>query len=184
MNIGNAVKAQRISKNLSVRELAARTGLSPGSISKIENGKTIPNVMTLKNIADAMEVPVAYFFLEEEEQLVQIIRKKDRPVLTRNISETGEVTEEMLSNGKDNLMQPCIITFSGGSHSGEAISHKGEDFIYVLKGNLLCVLEGLDRYELEEGDSMYFPSTIPHRWENLSKTEEAKIMVVASPASF
>ncbi|KMT21145.1 helix-turn-helix domain-containing protein [Clostridium cylindrosporum] len=184
MDIGKAVRTQRIMKNLSVRDLASITGLSPGAISKIENGKTIPNVLTMKNIATAMDVSVSYFFIDSEEEHIQVFRKKDRRALIRNIGEEGVVHEEMLTRGKDLRMQPDIITFSPGSNSGPPLNHKGEEFIYVLSGKLKCILEDIGDYELEEGDSIYYPSSMLHRWENVLQDEETRMIVVASPASF
>lgn len=184
MDIGKAIKTQRMLKGLSAKDLANMTGLSAGAISKIENGKNVPNVITMKNIADAMGVSVSYFFIDDEEELIQVVRKDNTPVLIRNHSQSGEVREEILFKGKELQMQPCIITFSIRSDSGKAISHKGEEFVYVLQGKVKCILEGINEYELNEGDSMYYPSTIPHRWISLCEDIEAKIMVVASPSSF
>jgi len=184
VDIGNAIKKERMNRDFSIRDLAEKSGLSPGAISKIENNKTIPNVITMKNIANAMGLSAAYFFIDKDEDLAELIRNKRRPILQRNKSELGVVTEELLSRGPNHLMQPCIITFPGGSDSEDAVTHQGEEFTYVLKGKVLCVLEGYESYKLEEGDTLYFPSTVPHRWENLSETEEAKIMVVATPQSF
>jgi transcriptional regulator with XRE-family HTH domain len=184
MDIGKAVKTQRIAKGLSVRDLASVTGLSPGSISKIENGINIPNVITMKNIANAMGVAVSYFFLDDEEELVQVVRSDKRDKLLRNNSKSGNVMEEILSKGKDLQMQPCIITFSKGSDSGEAVTHKGEEFVFVLEGKIKFVLEGINEYELYAGDSIYYPCSIPHRWINLCDDIDSRILVVASPASF
>lgn len=184
MDIGKAVRNQRILKGLSVRDLAAITGLTPGAISKIENGKTIPNVLTMKSIATAMGVPVSYFFIDNQEELIQVVRKNERNKLERNNSDSGIVYEEMLVEGKDLHMQPGIITFTPGSNSGEVLSHKGEEFVFVLSGEIKCVLEGVGTYNLQQGDSIYYPSTIPHRWENNSSYNEAKFIVIASPASF
>ncbi|MEG0332309.1 MAG: helix-turn-helix domain-containing protein [Clostridium sp.] len=184
MDIGKAVKTQRMIKNLSVRELAAMTGLSPGAISKIENGKTIPNVITIKSIASAMGVSVSYFFIDNEEELIQHTKKDQSPVFIRNSTETGQVVESMLTTGKDLHMQPCILTFTPGSNSGEGITHKGEEFVYVLEGKIACILEGVDTYVLEKGDSLYYPCSIGHKWVNLLEDRDSRIMVVASPAHF
>ncbi|MEF9951870.1 MAG: helix-turn-helix domain-containing protein [Clostridium sp.] len=184
MDIGKAVKTQRTLKNLSVRELAAMTGLSPGAISKIENGKTIPNVITMKSIASAMGVSVSYFFIDNEEELIQHTKKGKSPVFIRNSSETGEVIEELLTTGKDLHMQPCVLTFTPESNSGEGITHNGEEFVYVIEGTIDCILEGVGTYRLEKGDSLYYPCSIAHRWVNPLSDMDSKVIVVASPAHF
>src|SRR5690625_4498227 len=140
MEIGTAIKQERINRNFSIRELADKSGLSPSAISKIENNKTIPNVITMKNIANAMGLSAAYFFIEKDEDLAELVKKDRRPVLQRNATKLGVVTEELLARGSNNLMQPCIITFPGGSHSEDPVTHQGEEFTYVLKGKVLCVL--------------------------------------------
>src|SRR5699024_20131 len=106
------------------------------------------------------------------EDHIELIREKECDVLVRNQSNRGEVTEQILARGKDNQMQPCIITFTGGSHSGEEITHKGEEFTYVLEGRVRCILDHVKVYDLEQGDTLYFPSNVAHRWENLSEEKQ------------
>ncbi|GFN22287.1 hypothetical protein TAMC210_06030 [Thermanaeromonas sp. C210] len=61
MDIGNTIRMQRLAKGLSIRELARLTGLSPSAISQIETGKSIPNILTIKAITEALGISVYLF---------------------------------------------------------------------------------------------------------------------------
>lgn len=62
LDLGEKLRAVRIKKNLSLRELAARAEVSASLLSQIENGKANPSVRSLHSIADALSMPVDYFF--------------------------------------------------------------------------------------------------------------------------
>lgn len=178
MNIGKAVRSQRVQKNLSVRELAVITGLSPGTISKIENEKTVPSVITIKNIANSMGVNVAKFFIDDKEDFVEVVKKGSRNIVIGNNGQKEDICKELLFNNKSINMKPEIITLTPKSIYRGVRTHKGEEFIYILSGEIVCILEGTEEYELEEGDSMYYSCSMPYKWKNISYTDEAKIMVV------
>ncbi|QGP92571.1 HTH-type transcriptional regulator PuuR [Neomoorella glycerini] len=184
MEIGATIRAQRLAKGLSVRELARLTGLSPSAISQIETGKSVPNVLTLKAIAEALDISVISFLFDELDSRISLVKPDERRRLIRNSTPTGDLIEEFLTQGRNFQMEPAIIIVPPGANSGKPISHPGEEFIYVLEGQLKYTLEGIKEYELEEGDSLYYPCTIPHSWFNPAEEREAKFIIVATPSLF
>jgi transcriptional regulator with XRE-family HTH domain len=66
LGIGERLLAARQSRGMTLRELAARADISASQLSQIENGKAMPSVMSLQNIATALSMPIRYFFPEEE----------------------------------------------------------------------------------------------------------------------
>ena len=71
LDLGEKLRATRISQNLSLRELAARAEVSASLLSQIENGKANPSVRSLHSIADALSMPVDYFFPNGDEEKVK-----------------------------------------------------------------------------------------------------------------
>ncbi|MBE3580582.1 MAG: cupin domain-containing protein [Thermoanaerobacteraceae bacterium] len=184
MDIGNTIRMQRLAKGLSIRELARLTGLSPSAISQIETGKSIPNILTMKAIAEALGISVISFLLEDMNSKISLVRAQDRQRLIRNSTPTGDLLEEFLTQGRNFQMEPALITVPPGADSGNPISHPGEEFIYVLEGELKYFLEGVKDYDLQKGDALYYPCTIPHRWFNPSPQKEAQFLIVATPSMF
>ena len=179
MDIGELIKQKRLEKHLTVRELASETDLSVGTISQIENGKVAPNVISLKNIAKALHTSVTYF-LRDDEDCVSLVRKEDRRVLIRNTSQQGSVIEEFITVGKNCQMNPGVITTNPGDDSGDFVSHFGEEFVLVLQGSITYMLEGINTYELNEGDTLYYDTSTPHRWKN-NKDTPCVFLIVATP---
>ena len=184
MDIGGTIRNQRQSKGISVRELARLTGLSPSAISQIETGKSIPNILTMKAIAEVLDISVISFLLDDPENKISLVKRKERKHLIRNAALTGNLHEEFLAGGRNFQMEPAIISVPPRADSGRAISHPGEEFIYIFQGHLQYTLEGVKDYDLEEGDSLYYPCTIPHRWVNPSAETEARFLIVATPSLF
>lgn len=184
MEIGATIRKQRQARGFSVRELARLTGFSPSAISQIETGKSVPNILTMKAIADALGISVVSFLLDDLESKISLVKPAERRRLIRNATPTGELIEEFLVRGRNFQMEPALIVVPPRADSGKAISHPGEELIYVLGGQLQYSLEGVREYELEQGDSFYYPCTIPHRWFNPSETTEARFLIVATPSLF
>ncbi|PRR70724.1 cupin domain-containing protein [Neomoorella humiferrea] len=151
------------------------TGLSPSAISQIEIGKSIPNILTMKAITEALGISVISFLLENVDTKISLVKPGERLRLVRNSTSTGDLgdlIEEFLTQGRNFQMEPAIITVPPKADSGRAITHPGEEFIFILKGELRYILEGVNDYDLKEGDCLYYPCTIPHRWHNPSEQIE------------
>ncbi|MGI6285929.1 cupin domain-containing protein [Neomoorella humiferrea] len=164
-----------MAKGITIRELVRMTGLSPSAISQIEIGKSIPNILTMKAIAEALGISVISFLLENVDTKISLVKPGERLRLVRNSTSTGDLgdlIEEFLTQGRNFQMEPAIITVPPKADSGRAITHPGEEFIFILKGELRYILEGVNDYDLKEGDCLYYPCTIPHRWHNPSEQIE------------
>nr|WP_277997033.1 cupin domain-containing protein [Moorella humiferrea] len=160
---------------MTIRELVRMTGLSPSAISQIEIGKSIPNILTMKAITEALGISVISFLLENVDTKISLVKPGERLRLVRNSTSTGDLgdlIEEFLTQGRNFQMEPAIITVPPKADSGRAITHPGEEFIFILKGELRYILEGVNDYDLKEGDCLYYPCTIPHRWHNPSEQIE------------
>ena len=77
-------------------------------------------------------------------------------------------------------MEPHLFRISSGAGSGEAYTHEGEEFLYVLRGRLEIALDDGECYHLRPGDSFYFESDIPHSWVNPGK-HEAWVLWINTP---
>lgn len=181
--IGKALKDKRIQLNLSIRDLANTCHIAPSTISLIENGKTSPNLLTLKAICDALNIPVFSLLLEDSEDSIRLVRKEDQKAVTRNMSNGLPLTEHLLIGGK-NEMYAAIVEVPAHTNSGQYAHHGGEEFVFILKGDLIYDLEGRKRYELHPYDTLYYPNYIGHRWENNTEEDGEIMLVSTSPYQF
>ena len=174
--VGPRIRDLRTKKGLSLRALAQLSGLSTNAISLIERGDNSPTVSSLHSLASALNVPITAFFEQQGDGQVIHLKKEQRPT-----SATAGVTMENLGSGLPNQqIEPFLITIKpGGSSTSSQITHSGEEFIYVLKGSLVCKISEQE-YELEEGDSLLFLASQPHVYLNQS-SKVARILIIFQP---
>jgi transcriptional regulator with XRE-family HTH domain len=180
----------REKRQMSMRELAKRSGASTSFISQVETGKTNPTVAKLQTLATALGVPVNYFFDPHDEPPPEPNGSSHRssqpppeslnggvPVhsgvplnlvrkATRSIFELSGVTWERLTqHGRDGI-EFLEVVYEVNAGSGPLTSHFGEEFVLVCSG-VLEVRFAFDRVVLESGDSLVFDSTVPHTVRNV-----------------
>ena len=180
--IGSRLKLHRINRNMSIRELSSISKIAASTISQIETGKSSPNLLTLKAICDALDVPVFSLLMEEEKSKIQLVRNTALEPLVRNVSNGRSVKEWLIIHGK-NEMYAALVETPPHSDSG-SYSHHGEEFVFILEGRLIFDLEGHKKYILEANDTLYYPNYIGHRWENDTDSPVKMLIVSTSPYDF
>lgn len=180
--IGEKIRQVRERKEMSVEELAKASGNSVELIESLEDGSYIPSMTPLFKIARALGVRLGTF-LDDMPQTGPFVVKSGQSQevihFTGSISNLEESTLELysLAYGKgDRHMEPFIVDLHPKTADNyELSSHEGEEFIYVMDGDVeLCY--GQEKYVLGAGDSIYYDSVIPHDLH--AHQEEAKILAV------
>ena len=166
-NIGQKIKSLRKERKLTLQDVANETGFSPALISQIENNNVSPPIATLSKIARFFDVKMSYFFEEgEESSRYEIVRRNERRIVSRVISKDGSkhgYTYETLSYRKKNKkMEPFLLTVTERAQEETLYNHEGEEFLLIVSGKAEIILDD-ERYTLEEGDAVYFDSTVKHR---------------------
>ena len=167
--IGGKLKQLRTEKKLSIAELSKLSDVSTGLISQIERDLVVPSVTSLWRLAKALDTNINYFFHEEPAEEHFVTRKGEhQTIVTHHDSSYYKLLHP---TGSDRAMDMMEITLkSGYSYEKKALSHEGEECGYVLKGTLTVFLNGKD-YILQEGDSIYFDSSLPHKYINNGKED-------------
>ena len=179
MELGDKIRSLRLKQKISIEQLSAMSGLSKGLISQIERDITGPSVASLWKISKALNVTMNYFF-DEYDDFNQIVRKDERKKI---MMKNGDRTYELLCPNLKNQIEMLWIEIEpNDSNSEELISHDGEECGVVLKGTLR-ILSGDNVYDLNEGDSIYLDSTIPHKYVNTG-TELSVSVWSMTPPSF
>ncbi len=191
-SIGARLAELRKEHRYSIRKLADRAGVSASLISDVERGKVEPSISTLKRVSDALGTTLTYFFSEPAKQTGRVVRAGERVVLQGLDSVSGEVRSAIQTSGiRFELASPeqaerIEAIFGryevGASLGDEPLTHVGEEWGMVLKGRLK-VWVGDEIHFLDPGDSIWFPSTTPHRMENVAD-EPTEYIWIDTPKSF
>jgi len=161
--IANHVRARRQEIGQSVGQLAARTGISKGMLSKIENCQSSPSLATLARLASALDMPVTSLFrgLAEERDAVYV-RASSGPEIVRQGTRAGHRYQLLGSlRGPDRKFEPLLVSLTERSEVFPLFQHSGVEMLYMLEG----VMEygyGRQRYRMEPGDTLQFEGDIAH----------------------
>ncbi|RII28752.1 MAG: Cro/Cl family transcriptional regulator [Geobacter sp.] len=181
-NIGAKIKKLRLAKKMTLQAVARETGFSPALISQIENNNVSPPIATLSKIAKFFDVKIGLFFNEDEEECrYEVVRKGERKVIPRVISRAGTsqgYSYESLSFRKQNKkMEPFFLTVTERTAEENTYSHDGEEFLFIMKGVAEMLLDD-ERVTLQEGDCVYFDSSMKHRLLSKDGSEVQVLAVV------
>ena len=176
-DIGNKIKELRVMNGLTQEELADRAELTKGFISQIERNHTSPSISTLEDILQCLGVTVAEFFSQaDDEQIVfgeeDYFEKVDKDLKSR--------IEWIIPNAQKNEMEPIRMTLSPGGSSYPDNPHEGEEFGYVISGEITLHL-GNAIHKVKAGESFYYVGDKIHY---ISSKKGAEVIWVSTPPSF
>ena len=177
MDIGEKLKELRILKGLTQEDLAGRAELSKGFISQLERNLTSPSIATLMDILQCLGTSIGEFFYESPEEQI-VFGKTD--YFEKHDGELGNVIQWIIPNAQKNMMEPILLTLEAGGETYPDNPHEGEEFGYVLQGNISIHI-GNKTYKAKKGESFYFVSDKKHY---LSSKAGASLIWVSSPPSF
>jgi transcriptional regulator with XRE-family HTH domain len=160
LNIGDRIKMLRITQNRTMQEIAEASDLSKSMISKIENNKTVPSVAALVKIAGALGTNISSL-LEQEGRVNTVITTAQKALESLTATDKGYSIYPYASQYHDKKMQPFLFTARKGEVVPHELSHEGEEFVYVIKGQMNMQV-GETFYLLNTGDSLYFNSVQKH----------------------
>ncbi|ACB86129.1 helix-turn-helix domain-containing protein [Natranaerobius thermophilus] len=177
--IGETIKKLRQTKDLKLKDVSEETGISTGLLSQIERGQVQASLGSLWKISKALEVPLGSFFEELNREKVSVVRKEDRKQLDIPRS---NVIYQLLSPDMNRKIEMLLVTLKSGEvEEHEKVTHEGEECGLVIKGKL-GITVGDETITLEEGDSAYFDSTIPHRFFNPGDEESISVWAMTPPS--
>jgi DNA-binding transcriptional MerR regulator/mannose-6-phosphate isomerase-like protein (cupin superfamily) len=172
--IGPRLRRLRIQRGVGLAEVAAAAGISVGFLSALERSQMSASVGTLRRLARYYRTNILDFF-DTTELNTRLVRPPKRKVL-----EAGPgVRMELLAWG-NKVMEPHLFRIAPQAGSGESYAHEGEEFLFVLRGELQIALAE-EEYHLKRGDSFYFESATPHRWKNPGRSETWLLWVNTPP---
>jgi transcriptional regulator with XRE-family HTH domain len=164
---GRIVRAIRKKLGLTLAEVARECGCTVSFLSKLENGRTAPSLNTLHRIATSLGVNIGTLAPQENSGARRIVRANGRTTLDAPLIRRGDgIKLEMISSQSDGeLFQVNLHHVAPGGRSDGQIVHAGNEFIYILNGEIDLHLAD-DVIRLGEGDAAFFRSTEPHGYAN------------------
>ena len=191
VEVGQQLRALRQSRGMTIQHLANLTDLSRTYISQIESGAANPSVGTLKKVADVLGVPMGTLFSAGLDQQpdppapattaqpeVRVVRRDGR----KSLSWPGRPWKTyLLTPDLQRKLEVLLNELMPGDTVDEAYTHEGEEFGFVLEGQYEVTV-GDEVYLLEEGDSISYPSHLPHKMRVVGDRPSRSIWVITPPS--
>lgn len=178
--LGKRLKELRLGRRLSLRQLSEMTGTSASFISQLERGLTGASTASLNQMACALGVSVAVLFEDRPAESHGVLRRSARPSLP-----TGHGCRKMLLSRRPvRDMEVYVGEFDVGGATGPHLYTHGSahEMLVVLRG-VVEVSLGDARHVLEEGDSIEYATSTPHRTENIGSGRAEVMWIIAPPTS-
>jgi transcriptional regulator with XRE-family HTH domain len=197
-----ALARRRKALGMSMSALAREVGISPSMVSQIERGQTLPSVATLFALATALGADVDIFFGDREDgerlrrapalaearpeavarqtrEQLYVVRRGERA----SVDIRGGVRWERLTPQPLEIVEFLELVYSPGAESSpELYRHPGTEMVLVLEGTFRIHI-GFEQYVLEHGDSIQFPSSLPHRYVNPTDRVARAVTVILADAA-
>lgn len=170
---------------MSVREQARVLGMSPSSLSELENARGGVSLRRLQQVADHFGLHITDLLAEDESPngtgtvaTCEVIRSV---ATVPGVSRGQGVRYQLLGSSRGHALQAAVVTFEpGGGYADDKISHPGEEFCYVVYGCVELLL-GDDVHSLGQGDAVRFRAEVPHALRNPSTEGMAVVIGAATP---
>jgi len=174
--IGGRVRRFRTRAGISGVKLAAAAGVSQPFLSQLESGRTSVAIATLYRLAGALGVHPSDLLPAPAPSRIEVVRSAE----TRRIALSEHMrtaTARAIFRGSNRISELYDYKIEPEDYVGDWFSSEGEHALYVLEGTLRLEFEGRPEILLEEGDSVFYNSRIPHRWHS---GQQARIILVVA----
>ena len=180
LQLGPRIRSLRQARQVTLRELAERAGVTESFLSQVEREVTSPSIASVQRIARALDLGIAELFVDEP-PIGRVVRRADR----RRIAYPGlHAVDEFLTAGRDGRLEVILTTLEPGGGTGEEpYSHESDEEVVIVLEGRLELWVGDEFHALDEGDSITYTSRQPHRNRNPGPGRSV-ILFCATPPSF
>jgi transcriptional regulator with XRE-family HTH domain/KaiC/GvpD/RAD55 family RecA-like ATPase len=182
-NLGDKIRTLRKKLGMTQKELAEQVSLTPSFISQLEKNLISPSLDSLFKLSEKLNTQPIYFLTDGESGPLQkmVIKPTERQDIHLPELKSNNLKLQLLvSDVINRRMEPYLLIMKEGTViDGHFYSHKGDEFAFVMEGELEVEIQD-EKQLLKEGDSLYISSTFPSKWVNIGK-EDAVLLWVLSP---
>jgi len=177
-HLGQRIRAVRLARKYTLADVARLTGMSRSFLSMLENGKTNISAARLQRLASVFDLSISDLLPDERSRgLIQIVRQGQGPRL-QGFAEG--ISANLLIRDMQRRIQPVLLVLQPGRSHRNTHGHAGEEFIYVLDGELEVSIDDGEFEMLAAGDAAFYPSALSHEFRNPGP-EACRLLTISTP---
>ena len=178
VRFGARLRGARTGRRMSLADLAARSGVTAGFLSRVERDETSPSVASLVAICEALGLPVADLFTVPD---TTVVRSGDRAA-PDNLPATAQVSDTLITPARAERVTVIeTVAAPGGSGGAELYTMPSQtEVCFVLEGTVEVTVQDA-RFVLEAGDALTFAAAAPHTWRNAGASAAARVLWILAP---
>jgi transcriptional regulator with XRE-family HTH domain len=178
--VGARVKSLREAMDLSLRDLAERSGVSAPMLSQVERGDTSPTLAVAQKIAAGLDLTLSQLLRLDEDRHVVVVRAGRGRARRRRGHKLEELTPPLPGQRADVSLHTLAPGAATGAPDDPPVHEPGSrETTVVIEGTTELFIDG-QRHELKEGDSVTFDADLPHHFENNGESDARLLAVVAA----
>ena len=164
--LGSKIRALRQRLKRTLDDTATAAGISKPFLSQVERGLASPSLTSLA-------VTVQYFVDTPSEE--RSVCRGDQ-LRFFGFADSANLFARLTNVSEGRQLEAILVRMPPGQKRSEVTTHAGEEFLYVIEGEVSLTLEG-KTFVLQAGDSSHYQSTVPHSWVNTAKIESVVVWV-------
>lgn len=183
MNVGQNLRTLRKEKKITLKELSQQTGVDTATLSRIERNLMTGTVESHIRICQTLGISIAQLYsqLETNEKPVDVVQKSSHAELFVPTDKNKFNYEMLTTNVLQKKMMPLLIKLDKDGATQLEQTPGGTEKFYYCTGGEIEINLGDKKYQLKEGDALYFDGSIPHFLKNISNKESHCICVITPP---
>lgn len=181
LKISQKIRTIRLKQNMTVAQLAEKSGFSKAFISRLENFRINASVKALAKICDALGISMSDLFSDEDKTVEYVFGNLERgEKVIRNESETFGINYYSLAFAKtDRKLEPFVIEYKQSKRKRRFLMHSSDEFFILLEGELIfCIGDESNCREMKSGDTLYLSKNIPHAIRLPKNCKRARAIIV------
>ena len=180
VDLGARIRALRLARGETLRQLAAQAGVTESFLSQVERGVASPSIASVQRISRALGTSIAELFATDDRAGIVVRGAERRRVVYQGLG----AVDEFLTRATDGRLQVIMSTIEPGGGTGdEAYTHDSDEEVVVVLEGVLDLWVGPEHYRLETGDAVTHSSRVPHRNTNPGPGV-ARVLFCITPPSF
>lgn len=177
--LGRSLRGLRQERGMTLRDVAAATGLSSSFLALVEHGRSDIAIGRLMRLLTCYGAKLTDLFGDADRRPSIVVSRAD----ARHLRSQEGVDLYLLAADTNRAMMPVLTTFEPGARLNDLKPHDGETFVHVIEGDILFELAGYDPIVLHEGDTAYFkPFPHPPAYVNVGERRAVLVAAVAPPS--